>query len=313
MKFSKAVMVGELNLDKEFQQRLDENIEKKAYAKDMTDAKPQLADSDALFVGFGTKVDKGAMDSAPKLKYVGVYATAYDPIDTEYAKSKNITVCNLGGYSTEGVAEFVFSMLLNHMRNIDRAKERIRKGDNEFLPAELAKNRELKDKVFGVIGLGRIGSRVSEIALGFGSDVRYWSRNRKKEFESKGVKYEDADSLIPKADILTLHLAVNDGTKGFLNADRIKKIKSGAILVSTVGLELIDVDALEERLEKNDITFIVEDSGDLGDSIKKLGKYGNCVVYPPVALTSESLVARQRTFVDNVEGFLKGKPQNKVN
>lgn len=313
MRFNKVVMVGELNLDAEHQKQLGKNTERKVSATDISSAGPDLADSDALFIGFGIKVDRTVIDSAPKLKYIGVYATAYDFVDTEYAKSKGIAVCNLGGYSTEGVAEFVFAAVLDNFRNLDRAKERIGKNDTDFLPSELAKNREIKGKLFGVVGLGKIGSRVSEIAMGFGADVRYWSRNRKKELESRGIKYEDADSLVSKADILSLHLAVTNETEGFLNADRIKKIKKGAVLVSTVGLSLIDANALEARLKNNDMTLILELSEVPAEQVNKWKGYKNCVLYPPVALTYESLAARQRIFVENVERFLKGKPQNKVN
>ena len=314
MKFNKAVFVGELPLSSEQRQRLDQNITKRANVSDISNVKAEMADADALFVGFGVKVDKDIMDSAPNLKYIGVYATAFDKIDTEYAKKRDIAVCNVGGYSTEAVSEFVFATLLDHIRNFDRAKERIHNGDIDFIPSELAKNKELKDKVFGVIGLGKIGSRVAQIALGFGCDVRYWSRNRKKELESIGVKYEDADSLISEADVLSLHLAITSDTKNFLNAARIQNLKSGAILMSTVGWgDVIDISALEERLKKGDMTFIIEATEDSGDQVKGFSKYPNCIMYPPVVLTAESLVLRQQIFVDNVENFLKGAPTNKVN
>ncbi len=314
MKFNKAVFVGELTLSSEQQQRLNQNISKRANVKDISNVKPELADTDALFVGFGVKVDKDLMDSAPNLKYIGVYATAFDKIDTEYAKKRGIAVCNVGGYSTEAVSEFVFAALLDHIRNFDKAKERIHNNDIDFVPSELAKNTELKDKIFGVIGLGKIGLRVAQIALGFGCDVRYWSRRRKKELESADIKYEDADSLISEADVLSLHLAITADTKDFLNASRIQKLKSGAILISTVGWgDVIDISALEERLKKGDITFIIEANEDSMEYVKRFSKYQNCVMYPPVALTAESLALRQQIFVDNVENFLKGTPTNKVN
>lgn len=314
MQFNKAIIVGELTLNLEYQGQLDKNIAKKVNVNQLSSNTPEIADADALLVGFGIKVDKSIIDSAPNLKYIGVYAAAFDTIDIDYAKSKNITVCNLGGYSREAVSEFVFTMLLDYIRNVGRAKERIKSGDVDFLPAELVKNRELKDKIFGVIGLGSIGSRVAQIALGFGCDVRYWSRNRKKEHESNGIKYEDADELIPKADILSLHLAVNDETKNFLNADRIGKIKKGAILVSTVGWDgLIDINALEERLKNNDLTFIIEATEDSGEKVKRFSKYTNCIMYPPVTLTAEALLLRQKIFVENTGNFLKGTPTNKVN
>src|SRR5258708_27345969 len=72
---------------------------------------PMVKDTEVIFCKISTKIDKEIIDSAPKLKYIGVLSTAFDAIDVKYAQSKGIAVCNLGGYSTEAVAEFVFAAL----------------------------------------------------------------------------------------------------------------------------------------------------------------------------------------------------------
>ncbi|MFH0711258.1 MAG: D-isomer specific 2-hydroxyacid dehydrogenase family protein, partial [Candidatus Aenigmatarchaeota archaeon] len=281
-------------------------------SKDSPEIKVQLTDTDCLLVGFGTKIDKQVIDSAPRLKYIGMLGTGYGNIDTDYAKSKNIVVTNVPGYSREAVAELVFGMILDHIRELEKAKKRANEKDYSDSGYDAS---EIKNKLFGIIGLGRNGGRVAEIALGFGADVMYWSRNRKRDFESKGVKFEDADSLIAKCDFLSLHLSLNDGTKNFLNEKCIQKIKSGCVVVNTSPMELVDINALEKRLGKGDITFILDHSDEMNEGdLSRLSKYENCVIYPPIGyITKEAIIVKQEIFTKNIENFLKGSPTNKVN
>jgi phosphoglycerate dehydrogenase-like enzyme len=257
-------------------------------------------------------VEKELIDSAPNLKYIGVLATAYAKVDYAYAASKGIAVCNIPGYATEAVAEFVFAVILDHIREIERGKKQAR--EENYSEAGFSAT-EIKDKIFGILGLGKIGSRVAEIALGFGADIRYWSKNRKKELEVRGVKYEDANALIPKCDFLSLHFAQVKETENFLNEERIKKIKNGAIVVNTAPMELVDISALEKRLENGDIAFILDHSDEMSpENINKLSKFKNCIIYPPIAyVTKEARIAKQEIFVGNIENFLKGRPTNQVN
>lgn len=280
--------------------------------KDDPRFRKELADTDCLLVAFATSVDKGDIDSAPKLKYIGVAATAFGKIDSVYAKKKGIIVCNLKGYSTESVAEFIIAVILESTRNLEEGKIRGRAGN--YSEAGISA-MEIKDKIFGVIGLGDIGKRIADIALGFGADVRYWSRNRKKDYEEKGVTYEDLDELISEADYLSINLAQTKETEGIFNKTRFQKIKSGAIAINTCPMELIDIDSLERRLQKKDITFILDHSDEISENdLKKLSKYDNCIIYPPMAyISKEAGDNKKRIFVINIEAFLKGKPQNVVN
>ena len=169
--------------------------------------------------------------------------------------------------------------------------------------------------MFGVIGAGNIGSRVAEIAQGFGARTKYWNRNRKEILESKGIEYKDADDLIAESDILSLHLALTKETENFMDAQRINSLKKGAIVVNTSPMELIDLDSLKERLTKEDIVFIFDHSDEMSkENIKRFSKYENFVIYPPIGyISKEAKVNQQEIFVKNIENFLKGKPTNVVN
>lgn len=269
-----------------------------------------LALADGLLVKFNP-VSKETIDKAPNLKFIGVFGTGFGKIDTAHATSKGIVVSNIPGYSTEAVAEFVFGALLEHIRDLERAKVQARQENYSevgFSPIEI------KGKTFGVIGLGRIGSRVAKLALAFGANVVYWSRNRKEELEPYGIQYMELDKLIEKTDILSVHLSLNDQTRNILDAGRIKKLRK-CILINTAPMELLDIDALEQGLEGGDLTVIIDHSDEMKvEDLKRLQKSGNCIVYPPVAyVTQEAKKAKQKILVDNTENFLNDKPTNTVN
>lgn len=315
MKLKKILTIGinKIALDSIYWQKIEALTEKIVSCdKDSPEIKDELIDTDCLLTGFGIVVNKEMMDSVPNLKYIGVLATAYGKVDVDYAKSKGILVCNIPGYATEAVAEFVFAVILEHIRETERGKKQAGEGNYSETGFSAI---EIKDKIFGILGLGRIGSRVAEIALGFGADVRYWNIDRRKELEKRGIKYEDADSLIPKCDFLSLHFAQVKDTENFLNGERIQKIKKGAVIINTAPMELVDIDALAARLGDGDMTFILDHSDEMSpENIKKLSKFKNCIIYPPIAyITKEARIAKQEIFVGNIENFLKGSSTNQVN
>ena len=314
MKFNKALLIGinETQLGMPYWQRINGLIKNKVFLpKDSPKISENLKTTDCLLVGFGIALTKEDIDIAQNLKYIGVLATAYGKIDTNYAKKKGITICNLPGYSTESVAEFVLAVVLEQIRGLEEGKRRVRAGD---VSEAGILTLEIKNKIFGVIGLGSIGSRVAEIALGFGADVRYWSRNKKKKEEKKGIKYESLDSLVLKADILSINLAQTPETEKVMDKKRFLALKKGSVVVNTAPMELVDFDALAKRLAKKDITFIFDHSDEMKkEDLQRLSKFENCVIYPPMAyITPEAAINRQEMFTSNLENFLKGKSTNAV-
>ncbi len=163
--------------------------------------------------------------------------------------------------------------------------------------------------------MGQIGQRVAELALAFGADVSYWSRNRNKGIEAKGIKYQDIETLLSECDFISLHLAFNKQTELFLNESRIAKIKPGALLLNLAPNELVDYNALEKKLAGGDIVYIMDHTGELAlEQAKRLSQYKNCIMYPPIGYTTkEATIAKQEIFVENIGSFLKGNPMNKVN
>ncbi len=305
------VNVGESSMDKASWDKLDSlTAHKVSLPKESPKILDEIKDADCLLVGFATPVTKEHVDAAPNLKYIGTFAVAYHKIDVSYARSKGIPVTNVGGYCTESVAELILSVILNEIRQLSKEKERAQNNNYDFI----ASATEVKGKVFGVFGLGNIGTRTAELAQSFGADVKYWNRTRKKGLEAKGLQYQDKDTLLKNADFISLNFAHTPETDKFLDADAFSKIKPGAIIVNTVPMEVVDIDALEQRLKKNDLTFILDHSDEMKQAdLDVLRQYQNCMIYPPIGISKEARLNKQKLFIENIEGFLKGTPMNVVN
>lgn len=266
---------------------------------------------DCLFSRFN-KIDKKLIDSLPQLKYVGLLATGTGTIDLNYTKQKGVVVCNIPGYATQSVAEWVFGLILEYLRDLERAKQVARKGD---FSGDGFSASEIRNKKFGIIGLGRIGSRVAEIAQGFGANVFYWSRTRKENAKKNGVHYEKIDKLIATSDFLSFHAQTTKETEEILNTKRINSLKNGAVVINVSGMEQVSIPALVKRLAKRDITFILDHPDEMKkEDVKRLARFSNCIIYPPIGFVSqEARINKQAIFVSNLKNYLQGKPTNVVN
>lgn len=272
----------------------------------------ELKDTDAIFSKISTKIDKEIIDSSSNLKYIGVMSTAFEAIDAKYARKKGITVCNLGDYSTEAVAEFTIATLLEQVRSLEAAKDQARKEDYSFINFL---GKDLKEKTLGVIGAGKIGSRVAEIGLGFGMKVIYFSRKHKPLIEKLGAKKKTLEKVLSESDFISLNLALNKETEGIINKERIDLLKKTCIFINVAPPQLIDQSAVMKKAEKGDITFIFDHSDDIDPSLaRKFLHTKNCIVYPPIAFrTEEANTNKFEIFTSNAKNFVKGKPQNVVN
>ncbi len=313
--FSKAVLIDfkEADIPTDYFNRVKKLFKSLQFtSRDDSKLNSYLKDAEVIFAKIDSPIDKKIIDSAPKLKYIGVLSTAFDAIDAKYARSKGITVCNLGGYSTEAVSEFVFASLFDYVRDLERAKVQARKAD--FSIASFM-GKDLRGRTLGVIGAGKIGSRIAEIGLGIGMNVIYSSREKKIDIEKRGAKKKNLEDLLSQSEFVALSLALNKETGGILNKKRVGMLKKGSVLISIAPPPLIDNEAVLARANKEDITFIFDHSDDIDLKLaKRFLKSKNCIVYPSIAFkTEEATTNRFETFASNIEKFTKGKPQNVVN
>src|SRR4030042_2635213 len=270
--------------------------------------KQSLNDTGAILAKIFTKIDEEIINSAPNLKYIGVLATAFDAIDAKYARSKNITVCNLGGYSTEAVSEFFFALLFETVRALEQAKQQARDEDYSF---DKFLGIELKNRTLGVIGAGKIGSRIAEIGLGIGMKVIYFSRTNKPEIEKRGAEKRELEQVLSESNFISLNLALNKETEGIINKDRINLLGKDCIFINLAPPPLLDQEAMMEKASKGEVTFVFDHSDDLDQALaKRFLETKNCIVYPPIGFrTKEADTTRWETLVTNIENFANGKPQ----
>lgn len=312
MSFKKAVLINiaDSHLDQVYWKKIDELVETRvSIGSDDPRLLEELKDADVLLLGFGVAIGKELLDAAPNLKFINILATAYGSVDLTAAAARNIPVCNLGGYSTEAVAEFTIAAILQELRGLAEGAQRASAGNYDFTGI---KARELKDSNFGVIGLGNIGNRVAELAAGFGANVSYWSRSQKDTPFSYHANLSD---LLAHNDIISVNVAEAEDTIGLLNANNLPLIPSSAILISTVPASVIDTDALAKRLEKNDMTFIFDHPDTMpSKELAKIKDLRSVVAYPAIAfITDEARIAKQKIFVGNMVGYLNGNTENQVN
>lgn len=224
----------------------------------------RLPEYDAIIVRSATKVRKDLIDRCPNLKLIARGGVGMDNIDVEYARNKGLTVVNTPAASSQAVAELVFGHILSLARFMHLSnREMPRTGNTEFkkLKKSYAAGRELRGRTFGVIGLGRIGRKAAEIALGMGmkvigSDPVVNEVTLQVELHpdydqklSVTIQTIPLDDLLKEADVITLHVP---GGK-VLGAEELAKTKKGVILVNAARGGVIDEDALLAALESGQV------------------------------------------------------------
>lgn len=255
------------------------------------------------------KYKKEVMEKCPNLKMICVAFTGVDHVDIDYCRERGITVCNCAGYSTSAVADLVFGMLINIYRNIDKCNKVTREGGTKNGLVGF----ELEGKKFGVVGTGAIGMRVANIAKAFGCEVYGYSRTVK---EGNGIKYVDLNTLLSTCDIVSLHVPLNDSTKGLINEENIKLMKKNAVLINTARGPVIDSKALSDALKNGTIAGAGVDVFEIEPPIPTdhvLFEAPNLIVTPHVAFaTKESMVKRAEIVFENINKYMNGNHQNLI-
>lgn len=262
-----------------------------------------------------TLLDSHSLRYAEKLRYIGLFATGYNNIDTEYCRSRGITVCNAGSYSTSAVAQHTFALILAHYSRVDEYKDFVSQGRWKRSPTFspfVFPQRELYGKTIGIVGLGAIGQAVAKIALAFGMNVLAYSRTPKNipEIEETGL-YD----LLRRSDIVTVHCPLNADSENMFNKETFAAMKKGALFVNTARGGVMDERDLLDALESGHLggacidTLKVEPMEE--DCILMQAK--NCIITPHVAWAPVETRRRLMGIVaDNIRAYLSGKPQNVV-
>lgn len=261
-------------------------------------------------------ITKEVMEKCPDIRYIGLFATGFNNVDIEYAKSKNITVCNAGQYSTDAVAQQVFAYILDYSNRICDYDNAVKNGEWEKSPCFSyfpIPTTELNGKTLSIIGYGSIGKRVAEIGNAFGMSIIVSTRTIP---ENCPYEVTDIETAVKKADFLTFHCPLTDKTNGIVNKDLLDIMKKTAVLINTSRGGVVNENDLAYALNNGKIAYayldVLEKEPMSPDT--PLKSAANCKITPHTAWASYE--TRKRLFnivCDNIEKWQNGTPQNKVN
>ncbi len=269
---------------------------------------------------FTNKVVLGAAEFArlPGLRYIGVLATGYNVVDVKAARELGIVVTNIPTYGTRSVAQMTFALLLELAQRVGHHAETVRQGrwsqNKDFCYWDYPLV-ELADLTMGLVGLGRIGRSVAEVAQSFGMKVLAYDAAATSG-ELDGVTMTDLETLLRKSDVASLHCPLTDANRGFINAARLSLMRPTAFLINTARGPLVDEAALAAALNEGRIAGagldVLAVEPPLPDN--PLLSARNCLITPHIAWATRAARARLlETAVANLRAFLGGRPENAVN
>jgi glycerate dehydrogenase len=277
----------------------------------------RAADADVLLTN-KVVLHAATLARLPKLKFIGVLATGYNVVDVKAARARGIPVANVPVYGTDAVAEYVFALLLNFHRqpqlhsDLVKQGEWARRGEWSFWQTPLS---ELAGKTIGIVGFGRIGRRVGELAAAFKMKVLALDVF-KGAAPSYPVEWREVAELFAEADVVSLHCNLTPENTGMVNAALLARMKRTAYLINTSrGLLVHDADlaaALRAGVLAGAALDVVTAEPIPADN-PLLGA-PNLTLTPHIAWAA--VEARQRLMqvaAENVAAFIAGRPINVVN
>lgn len=276
----------------------------------------RIANSDIVYTN-KTIITKEVMEKCKNLKYIGVLATGYNVVDCSYAKEKGIIVTNVPGYSTNTVAQFAFSLLLELCLHVGDHSNSVKKGDWENSVDFAYWNYplyELHGKTLGIVGFGEIGEKVYKIAEGFGMKVIIYSRTIKNTAPKEC--FLSLDEFLKSADIISIHCPLTPETENLINKASIAKMKDGVLIVNTSRGPIINEPDLAEALDSGKVGGAAVDvvSKEPILSTNPLLKSKNTIITPHIAWAAkEARVRLLNITFENLKSYINGNPINVVN
>lgn len=296
---------------------------------------PTQNDFEIISVFVNSVIDARVLDYLPKLKLIVTRSTGFDHLDLDLCKSRGIAVANVPSYGEETVAEYTFALLLNLSRKVYLSFDRIRETGSFSL--EGLRGFDLNGKTLGVIGTGRIGRNVIEIATGFNMKVVAFDPKPNLDYAAKmNYQYLPFDEVLAQADIITLHTPYTESNHHLIDSTAFNKMKKGVYFINTARGALVDTMALVNALRSGQVAGaaldVLEEEGIIKDELNvlsagQLDSYDlkavladhllidmpNVIITPHNAFnTHEALKRILTTSIENIKNFLAGNPINIV-
>ena len=262
-----------------------------------------------------TAFPRALIEKLPNLKFMVLTGARAASLDDKAAAERGIPISTTpGGGSNAPTAELGWALLMSCARDLAKAERLMRSGGWHD---GLQQMNVLEGKRLGILGLGKLGSRVAGYAKAFGMDVVAWSQNLTAEKAGAiGVKYVGKDELLSTSDFISIHLALSDRTRGLIGAAELAKMKKTAILVNTSRGPIVDEAALIAALKNGTIAHAGLDVYDkeplpAGHPLTKLE---NVTLVPHLGyVVEESYRYFYKGTIEDIEAWLDGKPINVLN
>lgn len=276
----------------------------------------RIKDSDVVCVN-KIKLNESNL-AGSSVKLICVAATGYDNIDTDYCKAHNVALCNVPGYSTQSVAQLTVAMALSLVNHLPEYRRYVHSG--AYATSGVANLlspvwHELNGQTWGIIGYGNIGRQVARVASAFGCKVMICRRRKDENCE---FEQTDIDTICKSADIISLHLPLNDETRGIISAERIAKMKDSTILINVARGAVTDEAALTQAIKENRLGGLGIDvfSSEPLSKDHPFHSIMNCdnVIFTPHTAWG-SLEARNRVvskMAENIAAFYGGETLNRI-
>lgn len=255
------------------------------------------------------------------VRHVALRCAGFNNVDLSRAAQRGIRVVRVPAYSPHAVAEHTIALMLALNRKVHKAYTRVREG-NFALDGLLG--FDLFGRTAGVVGTGKIGALVAEILLGFGCSVLAYDLQPLPGLASRGVCYATFEELLGRSDIITLHCPLTPATHHLINAEAVRRMKRGVMLINTSRGELIDTRAVIAGLKSGQIGYLgldvyEEEEGlffeDLSNRIIQDDVLSRLLTFPNVIVTAhqafftrEALINIAQTTLRNLADLEAGRP-----
>jgi len=265
----------------------------------------KVDDADVLIIRSATRLTADVIAAARRLKVIARAGIGVDNIDVEAASERGIRVVNTPGATTSSVAELTLGAILSLASSIHAADASVRKG--EWKRTEF-QGFEIRGKLLGIIGFGRIGREVARLAQAFGMRV-VATDPYLEESHVAGVHLHTLEDVLSRADFITLHVPLEEESKGLLGREQLTLMKRGAYLLNLSRGGLVDEDALADLLEAGHLAGCALDTYTTeppGASIDRLRAHSRTLLLPHIgASTREGQIRVGMELVDNVAKAVK--------
>ena len=310
--------------DKDFFNRFNKQHDIRYFEASLNELTAKLASgSEAVCVFVNDKITEGVVQQLVDngVKLIALRCAGYNNVDLAAVQKGGLTIVRVPAYSPHAVAEHAVALILTLNRKTHKAYNRVREGNFSL---ERLTGFDLFGKTVGVIGTGKIGETFCGIMKGFGCKIVAYDIVENKALMTEGVKYLPLTEVLAQSDIVSLHCPLNEQTHHLINAESLKRMKKGAMLINTGRGALIDTPAVIQSLKSGQLGYLgidvyeQEDKlffRDLTESIIQDDVITRLMSFPNVLITAhqaffteEALSQIAITTLENISDFELGKP-----